>query len=154
MGHIKDGQRSGLACDWWENAEGDFDRAAGMGVNALRLSVEWSRVEPRPGELDEAALRRYAQMLQGLRSRNIEPMVTLHHFTNPFWLAERGGWENPETMALFARFVRESWRLGDYCDLWCTINEPNVYGYLGYLRGSSLLVGRTWELPWWSSVTC
>jgi beta-glucosidase len=136
-GHIKKGHTSGLACDWWENAEADFDRAAEMGLNALRLSIEWSRVEPRPGEFDDAALGRYSQMLQGLRERNIEPMVTLHHFTNPRWLAEeQGGWENPEAIALFARFVRRAVEvLGEHCDLWCTINEPNIYGYLGYLEG-------------------
>jgi beta-glucosidase len=135
-GHIKQGHTSGLACDWWENAEADFDRAAEMGLNALRLSVEWSRIEPSPGEFDDAALVRYSQMLQGLRERNIEPMVTLHHFTNPRWLAEQGGWENPATIALFARFVRRAIEvLGQYCDLWCTFNEPNIYGYLGYLEG-------------------
>lgn len=135
-GRIKQGHTSGLACDWWENAEADFDHAAAMGVNALRLSVEWSRIEPRPGVFDNSALERYRQMLQGLRERGIEPMVTLHHFSNPRWLAEQGGWEAPETIALFTRFVRrvvES--LGQHCDLWCTINEPNVYGILGYLDG-------------------
>jgi len=135
-GHIKEGHTSGIACDWWSNAEADFDRAAAIGVNALRLSIEWSRVEPRPGVFDDSALERYSQMLQGLRERGIEPMVTLHHFTNPRWLAEQGGWAAPETVALFTRFVRrvvES--LGQYCDLWCTINEPNVYGILGYLEG-------------------
>jgi len=136
-GHIKQGHKSELACDWWVNAEVDFDRAAAMGLNSLRISVEWSRVEPRPGEFDESALERYSQMLQGLRERHIEPMVTLHHFTNPSWLAEQGGWENPETIALFARFVRRTVEvLGQHCDLWCTINEPNVYGYLGYLEGT------------------
>ena len=26
-GRIKSGDRAGLACDWWRNAEQDFDRA-------------------------------------------------------------------------------------------------------------------------------
>ena len=135
-GHIKNGHTSGLACDWWKNAEADFDRAVRMGLNALRLSVEWSRIEPRPGEFDDSALERYSDMLRGLRERGIEPMVTLHHFTNPRWIAEEGGWENPETIKLFARFVHRVVEvLGQQCDLWCTINEPNVYSYLGYLEG-------------------
>ena len=133
-GRIKQGHRSGLACDWWENAEADFDRAAAMDLNALRLSVEWSRIEPRPGVFDDSALERYSQMLQGLRARDVEPMVTLHHFTNPRWLAEQGGWENPETIPLFARFVRRVVEaLSQHCDLWCTVNEPNVYSAMGYL---------------------
>jgi beta-glucosidase len=106
-------------------------------MNALRLSVAWSRVEPRPGAFDDAALERYGEMLQGLQARGIEPMVTLHHFTNPRWLIERGGWEAAETIPLFANFVRRAVEaLGQYCDLWCTINEPTVYGYMGYLDGA------------------
>ena len=135
-GRIAQGHTSGLACDWWENAEADFERAAALGANALRLSVEWSRVEPRPGTFDERALARYGQMLEALRDRGIEPMVTLHHFTNPRWLAEGGGWEEVETVERFARFVRRVVEaLGPTCDLWCTINEPNVYAYQGYLAG-------------------
>jgi beta-glucosidase len=134
--HVSHGHRSGLACDWWHNAEADFDRAASLGVNAMRLSIEWSRVEPRPDNFDEVALHRYAQMLRGLRSRNIEPMVTLHHYTNPLWLAESGGWENPETVARFARFARRAVEaLGDTCDLWCTINGPNLYALLSHAYG-------------------
>lgn len=136
-GHVEKGHMSGPACNWWEDAEADFDRAAALGVNTLRLSVEWSRIEPHPGAFDDTALARYGQMLQGLRERDIEPMVTLHHFTNPLWLTEQGGWEEKETVRLFARFARcvvEA--LGERCDLWCTINEPSVYGYMAYLEGA------------------
>ncbi len=135
-GHIENGHTSGLACDWWNNAEADLDRAAEMGLNALRLSVEWSRIEPRPGVFDDAAMERYVEIVRGLRNRDIEPMITLHHFSNPRWLTEQGGWEAPETIPLFVRFVRRVVSsLGKYCDLWCTINEPNVYGVMGYLEG-------------------
>ena len=135
-GHIAQGAKSGLACNWWEDAERDFDQAASLGVNALRLSVEWSRVEPEPDSFDEGALARYVEMAEGLRGRDIEPMITLHHFTNPRWLADMGGWEEPETVDRFARFVgRVVEALSPTCDLWCTINEPNVYAYQGYLAG-------------------
>lgn len=136
-GHIKEGHRSGRACAWWENAEADFDRAAEMGLNALRLGVEWSRIEPSPGEFDTAALGRYKQMLKALRERDIEPMVTLYHFTIPLWLAELGGWEHAGSPALFARYVRRVVEaLGQHCSLWCTINEPGVIVYHGYVTGT------------------
>ncbi len=136
LGHVAQEDTSGLACNWWEDAEADFDRAASLGTNALRLSVEWSRVEPEPGSFDERALARYVEMVEGLRARGIEPMVTLHHFTNPRWLADEGGWEEAETVERFARFVKRVVEaLGPACDLWCTINEPNVYAYQGYLAG-------------------
>ena len=135
-GRIRDGGRSGRACDWWRNAEADFDRAAALGQNAHRLSVEWSRVEPREGFFDDAALDRYRQMLRALRERGIEPMVTLHHFTNPLWLAEQGGWENPLAVERFERYVTHTvGALRDLCRLWCTINEPNVLAYMGWNEG-------------------
>ncbi len=135
-GRIKQGHRSELACNWWENAEADFDLAARLGLNALRLSIEWSRVEPQRGYLDPAALERYAELLQALRVRGIEPLVTLQHFSNPLWLEEMGGWENIETPRLFARYVEHTVKaLGEYADFWCTINEPNVYTYMGYVAG-------------------
>jgi len=129
--------RSGLACDWWGGRwREDFDRAAETGQNAHRLSVEWSRIQPSPDQWDESALEKYRAMLRGLRERNMTAMVTLHHFTDPLWLYERGGWEAAETPALFEKFVRKTVdALKEYCSLWCTINEPNVYALTGYATG-------------------
>ncbi|MCL5996820.1 MAG: glycoside hydrolase family 1 protein [Chloroflexi bacterium] len=147
-GHVKNGDKSGVACDWWRNAETDFDLMVEMGLNAHRLSVEWSRIEPREGVFDSAAVDRYRAMLLALRQRGIEPMVTLHHFTNPLWLDEQGGWEETDVVVpRFERFVAHVVKaLGDLCDLWCTINEPNIYAGLGYLVDGSMPPGRTGEL--------
>ncbi|MDY7040058.1 MAG: glycoside hydrolase family 1 protein [Chloroflexota bacterium] len=135
-GHVEDGTTSGRACDWWNRAEEDLDRAAALGQNAHRLSVEWSRVEPRQGAWDAAALARYREIIAHMRRRGMEPMVTLHHFTNPLWLEERGSWENEEAIALFDRFVVQVVEaLGDLVSLWCTINEPNVYAYMSWADG-------------------
>lgn len=138
-GRIHEGARAGKATDWWnlETAAADFDRAADLGLNSLRISVEWSRIEPAPGVFDQAALQHYANMINLLRQRGIEPMVTLHHFTDPLWLTEQGGWENPLISDVFARFVtRVVEALGDQVTLWCTINEPIVYAQGGYLGGA------------------
>jgi beta-glucosidase len=135
-GRIEGGQRSKWACNWWHNAEADFDRASQMGVNALRLSVEWSRVEPNPGEYSKEALDRYAAILRALRDRDIEPMVTLHHFVNPGWVAELGGWANSDIVERFGQFAGHVVEiLAPYCSLWCTFNSPNAYAYLAYLVG-------------------
>ena len=133
-GRIMRGDRSGLACDWWGGRwREDFDRAAEAGQNAHRLSVEWSRIEPRPGIWDDAALAHYREMLRGLHQRGLRPMVTLHHFTNPLWLVEQGGWESETVIGRFEHFTRKVVEaLHDQVDLWCTINEPNVYAYAAY----------------------
>jgi len=39
-GHIKNGDKSGLACDWWGGRwKEDMDRAAEAGQNAHRFSI-------------------------------------------------------------------------------------------------------------------
>ncbi|MFH1184883.1 MAG: family 1 glycosylhydrolase [Chloroflexota bacterium] len=128
---------SGLACDWWSGRwREDFDRADETGQKAHRLSVEWSRIQPTPDQWDEDALERYRLMLRGLRQRGMTAMVTLHHYTHPLWLDEGGAWENEEAVFHFERFVRKTVEaLKEYCSLWCTINEPNVYAGLGYVTG-------------------
>jgi beta-glucosidase len=136
-GYIKDARSARVACDWWQDAEPDFDCMANMGQNAHRLSLEWSRVEPREGQWDEAALDRYRELLTGLRQRGIEPMVTLHHYSNPQWFVDQGGWEN-EKLALgrFTRYVEKVvGALSDLVQLWCTFNEPNNYVLMGWMRG-------------------
>jgi beta-glucosidase len=131
-GHTAD--KSGLACDWWSGRwKEDFDRAVETGQNAHRLSVEWSRIQPAPDRWDEDALERYRSILRGLRDRNLTVMVTLHHFTDPLWLSEMGGWTTQAVVPLFEKFVRKTAdALKEYCSLWCTINEPNVYALESY----------------------
>ncbi|MGQ0570755.1 MAG: glycoside hydrolase family 1 protein [Armatimonadota bacterium] len=134
-GRILNGDRSGLACDWWRNAERDFDLMVGLHQNAARISIEWGRLEPREGRWDDAAEGRYVMMLRGLRDRGIEPLVTLNHFTLPQWVAERGGWLwdgiVPAFAAYVARFVRAAVPLVDF---WITLNEP-----VGHLINAYLL---------------
>ena len=94
-GHIQNNHTSGLACDWWGGRwREDLDRAAAAGQNAHRLSIEWSRIQPAPDRWDEDALDRYIEILRGLGERKMTPLVTLHHFTDPLWLAGLGGWGN------------------------------------------------------------
>ena len=126
--------KSGLACDWWAGRwREDLDRAAETGQKAHRFSVEWSRIQPAPDKWDETALDKYRLMLRGLRERGLTAMVTLHHFTDPLWLTERGGWEAEDIPKLFEKFVRKTVEaFKEYSTLWCTINEPNVYALSGY----------------------
>lgn len=84
--------RSGRACEGWTRYADDLELARALGHNAARFSVEWARVEPRDGELDEAALAHYVDVVRAARARSIEPFVTLQHFTLPAWIARRGGW--------------------------------------------------------------
>jgi beta-glucosidase len=135
-GHIKNGDRPDVACDSWHRWREDVALQKSLGLGAYRLSIEWARIEPRPGSVDTAALDTYRAILAALRDAGIEPMVTLHHFTLPTWLAERGGVLADEFPRRFAEFARTAiGALGDLCSLWITINEPNVLAAHAYLLG-------------------
>jgi beta-glucosidase len=136
-GRILQGTKPGLACDWWGGRwKEDFDRAAEAGQNAHRLSVDWARIQPAEDRWDEDALDHYRQIVRGAVERGLLPMVTLHHFTNPLWLSEMGGWTNPKSAQFFEAFVRKTVEaLKEYVSLWVTINEPNIYYFNGYFTG-------------------
>ena len=136
-GRIINGDKSSLACNWWGGRwKEDFDRAAETGQNAHRMSIEWSRIQPEQGRWDEDALDHYREMLRGLYDRGLSPIITLHHFTNPLWMADQGGWESPEAPVWFGAFVRKTVEaLKEYCSTWVTLNEPNGYVISSYIWG-------------------
>ncbi len=127
---------SGEACWHYERFKQDFHLASDLYHNAHRFSIEWSRIEPQEGCFDPEAIQHYRDVIQSLRSKSIEPIVTLHHFTNPQWFAEQGAWLHPKASFLFGRYVeRVVDELGGDVRYWITINEPMVLVYYGYLMG-------------------
>jgi beta-glucosidase len=135
-GRIANGDRSGLACDWWRNAERDFDLMVDLHQNAARISVEWARLEPDEGRWDDAATGRYLNMLRGLRDRGMEPLVTLNHFTLPQWVAARGGWLWEGVVPAFGAYAgRFAAAARPLVDFWLTLNEPVGHLISAYLLG-------------------
>ncbi len=130
------GDPSGDACHHWERYDEDFARAAADGHTMHRLSFEWSRIEPQRGRRDPAAITHYHDVLASLKRHGLTPLVTLHHFTNPLWIADAGGWESADTLARFDDHVRFCAReFGGEVDWWCTVNEPEVYAFRAYAEG-------------------
>jgi len=138
-GKIKDASNAERASDFWNRYEEDFAWSEKLGAKAFRLSIAWERIEPREGVFDDKALAHYEQMLVALRRRGQEPVVTLHHFVLPAWLADKGGLEAPEFAALFSRYaskVTDRLALAPAnVRLWMTFNEPMVLVHQGYLKG-------------------
>ena len=129
-------EASGAACDHWNLWKADFDLIEKLNVGHYRFSLEWSRVQPNEGEWDEAAIQQYSEMVDDLLARNIEPMVTLHHFSHPIWFQAKGGFEveaNVEDWIVFSQKMFEV--LSDRVQWWCTINEPAVFTTMGYVLG-------------------
>jgi beta-glucosidase len=114
----------------------DFALLRSLGHNAHRLSLEWSRIEPAPGEFSRAALGHYRRVLASLADHGLTGFVTLQHFTLPRWFAAQGGWLGPDAVDRFARYCeRVGTELGDLMPFVCTINEPQMLALHGYLEG-------------------
>src|SRR5580658_4025140 len=127
---------SGDACDSYHRYEEDAELVASLGLRSYRFSVEWSRVEPEEGEFSQAALGHYRRCCEALRSRGVDPIVTFHHFTTPRWAADAGGWESSGTALRFGRFCGETaGALSGLMARACTINEPNIVAWCGWLLG-------------------
>jgi beta-glucosidase len=135
-GGIRTGDSADPACDHYRRFREDFALLRRLHNNAHRLSVEWSRVEPSPGEFDSVQIAHYREVLSELRAQGMAPMVTLHHFSSPTWFARRGGWAASGAGDAWLPFVRRAAEeLGDLVAFWCTINEPNIYAYQGWMAG-------------------
>ena len=135
-GHIVDSSSPARANDHYNRWREDAGLMRDLGMQICRLGVEWARVEPREGEFDEEAIKRYISEIELLESYGIKVLVTLHHFTNPMWFEKIGAFEKKENIALFLRYVEKIvTALGAHVNEYITINEPNVYATNGYFFG-------------------
>jgi len=140
-------EKSGKACDFWYRYPEDIELIKNLGINSLRFSVEWCKVEPEEGKFSQDALDHYADLCDKLVQAGITPMITLHHFVHPKWFDDKGGFEQEKNIIYFERFCAVVFKyLGSKVKLWCTINEPTIYVFQGYLRGV-FPPGKTMNMP-------
>ena len=127
---------SAAACGHYEKFRQDFDLVRSLGHTCHRLSVEWSRIQPAENEFSDQAIAHYKDVISSLRERHIEPVVTLHHFTNPQWFSDKGGWSHPDAVKLFCAYVdRVIDALAGNVTYWVTINEPLIYLFYSHIAG-------------------
>jgi beta-glucosidase len=130
-------EKSGAACDSWNRWKEDHGLLSQLGVNAYRLSLEWSRIEPEEGKFSEEAINHYREVLADLKNRNIKTVVTLWHYTLPLWFAENYNWNKRVSIKYFTRYCKKVVEeLGSDIDLLVTMNEPRLVLNRGYLLGN------------------
>src|SRR6476469_3974200 len=96
---------SGRATDHYHRYQEDFAILKKLGMNAWRFSIEWSRIEPEEGAWNAEAIEHYRTYLQRLKKLDIEPIVTLWHWTVPVWFEQKGGFTKRANVAFFERFA-------------------------------------------------
>ncbi len=106
-----------------------------LGVNAYRFSPEWSRIQPREKVWDEKAIRHYQEVVEILVKNNIEPMLTLNHFTHPLWFIKKYPWHEEASVEKFLTFADKMVKTLEGVRYWITFNEPYVLVLAGYFEG-------------------
>jgi beta-glucosidase len=106
-----------------------------LGVNAYRFSIEWSRIQPKENQWDEESIAHYQEIVDILIENNIEPMITLHHFTHPLWFIKKYPWHEERSIEKFMTFTEKVLSSIRGVKYWITFNEPYVLILGGYLEG-------------------
>ena len=124
-----------VAVDHYHRYQEDVQWMKKMGLKAYRFSVSWARILPDgEGEINEAGLAFYENLVDELLANGIEPLVTLYHWDLPLALQQKyQGWEGRATIAAFKKYCEALFtRLGSKVKYWITMNEQNVFIPLGY----------------------
>ncbi|MGM9973384.1 MAG: glycoside hydrolase family 1 protein [Clostridiaceae bacterium] len=133
---IKDGSNPARATDHYNLWKQDADIMAAMKINHYRLGIEWARICPKEDKVDEAVLAHYREEIIYLKNKGISVLLTIHHFTNPMWFENKGGFLKKENLHYYLDFVALVVKsFGDIVSQYITINEPNVYATNSYYFG-------------------
>ncbi|WP_345763483.1 glycoside hydrolase family 1 protein [Diaminobutyricibacter sp. McL0608] len=149
-GRVPGMERSGDACDSYHRYREDMQLLAEAGFNSYRFGIEWARIEPEPGLISRAELAHYRRMIDTATELGLTPFVTLHHFTNPRWFAEQGGWTAPGAIDRFRGYVETATSILDGVEWVATMNEPNM---LAMMTGMAVFMqqaqkdGEEWQSP-------
>lgn len=147
-GRVPGMERSGDACDSYHRYGEDMRLLAGAGYNSYRFGIEWARIEPVPGKFSNAELQHYRGMIETAQGLGLTPMVTLHHFTNPRWFAEAGGWLGDGACDRFSAYVERACDILDGVDWVVTINEPNMASMMTAMgRDMKARLSEGWQSP-------
>ncbi len=136
-GKVLHGDTGDIACDQYHRLEEDLDLMSELGIRAYRFSVAWPRIQPEgSGPANQPGLDYYRRLVDGLRERSIEPMLTLYHWDLPQTLEDAGGWTSRETSERFAEYAGIVYEaLSDSVGFWITLNEPWVAAWMGHGYG-------------------
>lgn len=130
------GTNGDIAVDHYHRYKEDVALMAEMGLKAYRFSVSWPRIFPNgKGEINEAGLAFYDDLINELISHNIEPVLTLYHWDMPQALMdEYGGFESRRMIEDFNQYCVALYkRFGDRVKYWVSLNEQNYNFNHGFI---------------------
>lgn len=129
--------KSGVACDFYNRYEDDFELCKMLNNNGVRISLAWNRIEPAQGKFSKEEIEHYRRVLRQAKAKGLKVFLTLQHFTLPVWFSALGGWANLKSPKIFADFAKRCAKEYEgLVDVYFTINEPQVYALMAYTNGT------------------
>ena len=123
--------------DLWHDYEAVVDLVVATGLDGIRLGVEWARIEPRRGVVDDAALLRYRRVARYARARGLMVTLAIVDAAWPSWLGLEAWllpWVVPHVLEHVGRVV-------DYLGADVTgvviFTDPDGLATRGYVEGSA-----------------
>jgi len=134
---IENADTGDRTCDHYHHWQEDVELMKEIGLKAYRFSISWPRILPKGrGEINQAGIDFYSNLVDALLEAGIEPWVTLYHWDLPQALEDEGGWAVRSTAEAFLEYTEIITRaLGDRVKNWITLNEPWVSAFVGYEEG-------------------
>jgi beta-glucosidase len=124
----------GYSYNHYDNYEADLDIMAAGGANCYRISIDWADMQDEHGRWLDKGINFYKGLFAACTKRDLKVMATMLHFTQPKWFTDKGGFEKEENIRDFVAYGKKMMELfGDDVDWWCTINEPAIQAFSGYL---------------------
>jgi len=136
-GAVYAGENGNVACDQYHRYKEDAALMAELGFKSYRFSIAWPRILPEGrGRVNPEGIAYYRRLCDELHKNGIHTCATIYHWDLPQTLEDAGGWPSRSILDAFKEYVKICYKeLGDYVDMWITINEPLCVAYLGYLWG-------------------
>lgn len=118
-----------VTSDHYHRFREDIALMAEMGFREYRFSIAWPRIIPDgDGEINEAGVKHYHEVIDECLKYGIEPVITLYHFDLPDALQQKyGGWASRKCINDFVRYCEVCFKeYGHKVKYFLTINEQNM----------------------------
>lgn len=118
---------AGKAANSYELYDQDIELLKKMNLTIYRMSIEWSRIEPTEGKIDQSAVEHYKQQLEKIKAAGIKICLTVHHVAHPVWFHAKGAFKEMGNMQIWEDYVDFIGKtFSEHVDYWIVINELNL----------------------------
>lgn len=116
--------------DHYHHWKEDISLMKELGLKSYRFSISWPRIFPKGDETkpNKEGVKFYHELIDELIRNEIEPIVTMYHFDQPYEVIKKyGGWVSRQSVDDFVKYASCLFdEFGEKVNYWLTINEQAV----------------------------